>query len=437
MRVLILTLSSDFLDDPLVFPYLGALTLVQVAKNVGASFVYDASFKPGDEVKYSDVDVVAISATTPQAVEAYQVKDIFKALGKKVIIGGSHATYYSDICEEHGFDAIVVGDGEKAFYKLLKGEIPFDGQVIRENIEMTDYVIPYRDKALLNEYKYYLNGELATTLMSSRGCPNQCAFCESSSTKCKKVSEKVFYEEVKFLVKDCGYRALMIFDDVFTLSVKGLERYLEVLRIFHNQYGVIFRCFTHANIIARYPVMIEMLKEAGCVEVGVGMESASDRMLRIVNKKTTSAELNGLVLGMAKAGIRIKAFFMIGLPGESVRDLEETEKFIRFYRGLYPDLFDFDLTVFFPYRGTAIGNSLRSGSKEYGIRLKEGLTWGEVDRSTYGAYKKKLGASDIVIETYEWARNEVLMSANKIALLKEHIYMYSSRMQNLKVGVGR
>lgn len=96
--------------------------------------------------------------------------------------------------------------------------------------------------------------------------------------------------------------------------------------------------------------------------------------------------------------MRVKAFFILGLPGETEQTAQKTVDFIRKYRTKYPDSFRFDLTVFFPYRGTLIGDKARLGNT-FDIKPRQGLSWSEIDSGTYGAYKKKRGAADIVIET--------------------------------------
>jgi len=188
-----------------------------------------------------------------------------------------------------------------------------------------------------------------------------------------------------------------------------------------------------------------MLAEAGCVELGFGAESASQIMLDKIGKKTKVEELHSFVENSVKAGISVKAFFMIGLPGETKETFKQTHDFISKYRELYPDHFDFDLAVFFPYKGTKIGRivrlpegiAIKIDGKEYlreDIQLRPALDldWQRIDNGNFGAYKKKSGESDIVVETYDWLKKKVLLSSKEICKLKEDTMLLSGRYTNSK-----
>ena len=167
--------------------------------------------------------------------------------------------------------------------------------------------------------------------------------------------------------------------------------------------------------------MIEILKATGCIEVGFGAESASQKILDIVQKRTTVEQMHNLCHRFLSAGIKVKSFFMIGLPGESEEDARQTETFIRRWFRKYPDMYGYDLCAFFPYRGTLIGDSIRRKEDAYDLRLIEGLSWPEVDTGEYGAYKKVGGDSDLIIETYDWKSKQVLLSAKRIQAIKNNL----------------
>ncbi len=405
-RILLATLDSPFLDDQFVFPYLGTLYLMAVAKRVGADVTYTDKIGPylsrlGEFADRRDFDVVAFSCTTPQSQGVYLLCRVLKKVNPNVIvmIGGPHATHYLDECCEQPFDIIVTGDGERVFEELLTGKcdrlLPesTDEQLVFHDelteAEMNTYPIPYRGN--VDRYNYQLDGLQATTLVNSRGCPMRCGFCESGGTKPKWFSVEHFEAEIKSIV-DLGIKGVMIFDDLFALSIDKVKPYLEVLK----RYCMTFRCFGHAATMTKE--LAELLADSGCVEVGFGAESASQQILDTVGKGTKAWQLCYFVNTAIKAGMKVKAFFIIGLPGETERTARQTIIFIRKYREKYPDMFDFDCTVFFPYKGTQIGDAARNGGG-YDIRPRQGLTWSEIDSNGYGAYKKKNGAADIVIET--------------------------------------
>jgi len=396
MKILLITLDSSFMDDQYVFPYMGVLYLTAIARKVGADVTYTDDISNVDVAEY---DVVGISCMTPQGHEAYGICRFLKEKHPDIIvmIGGPHATNYLYECTQEPFDIIVTGDGEKIWEKLLTGEIEWRSdkqRVFHGNLteaEMNSYPIPTRPESH-QTYNYELNGVKTTTLVNSRGCPMACAFCESGRFKPRWFSPEHFEDEIRSIIRR-GFRGVMIFDDLFALGIEKVKPYLEILKKYH----MVFRCFGHAKTMT--PNMATELKDAGCVEMGFGAESGDQGILDTVNKRTTVEQMHAFVETVTDAGMRVKAFFILGLPGETEQTAQKTVDFIRKYRTKYPKSFTFDLTVFFPYKGTLIGDMARSGGYRFDIRPRQGMTWSEIDGNGFGVYKKKSGAADIVIET--------------------------------------
>lgn len=434
-RILLTTLDSPFLDDEYVFPYLGILYLMSTAIRAKADVYYTDKFDIN-----SDADVVGISCMTPQGSQAYSIcREIKKRHPKTmVILGGPHATHYLDECRKQPFDIIVTGDGERVFEELILGQthklasrlspkssaeqLIFHDSLTKK--EMNSYPIPLREKTYIKKYLYTLNGIKTTTLNNSRGCPMRCAFCESAGTKVKWFSPEHFKNETQNII-DLGIKGIMIYDDIFAMSLAKVKPYLEILKHFHEENGLVFRCFGHAKIMT--PELASLLYESGCVEIAFGGESASQEILDTVNKGTTVEQMHAFVETVIRAGMRVKAFFIIGLPGETEQTFKETSNFIRKYRLRYPKSFEFDLTVFFPYKGTSIGDSARRGETLFKIRPTR--EWSEIDSNGYGAYKKKKGTADIVIETYDWEKARVLLSGKRIEELRRETASLSGRYE--------
>ena len=473
-KTLLVTLDSPFLDSAYVFPYLGILYLLSVARsyglpvryldeknpvplteeNNGPQVAYTDNFKRRDLSCYAAFDVIGISCMTPQGAQAYEIcKALKKAYPEKlVMLGGPHAKFYLEKCLGQGFDLIVTGDGERIFSEMIAGDVGRLAQkaahqtsgtlVLNDTLstqQINQFPIPFRQRSYLEQYRYFLEGVPATTLVNSRGCPMSCAFCEHRNTLARWHSVEHFSAEVRDIIS-CGFNAVMIFDDLFATHPAKLKPYLETLKRYHHTNGLLFRCFGHADIISKNPQLLSMLSEAGCVEIGIGAESASQEILDHVGKKTTVSQLHACINHAARHGIKIKAFFMIGLPGETEHSFEMTFDFIRLYRRKYPNHFDFDLSVFFPFRGTLIGDALRLNPGQtistrrnrvdrtsFDLRLNPQYSWEVVDAGLMGAYKNRKGTSDMVIESYDWKSKKVLLSAEQIQELKERAMAYSGR----------
>lgn len=454
-RILLIIPNSHFLDSDLVFPHLGILHLLAVAKSVGYKVFYiNKKIKPeiengvfytdefdfDDLDYYKDFDIVGISCTTPQANTAYLIKNKIKKLNPiiKIIIGGPHAKHYAEECLSQNYDLICRGDGEAIFKDILTDSFNCFGSVITSNLcekAINEYPIPLRQKEYIDRYIYNLRGTKATTVVNSRGCPMKCGFCENSNTKCRWYSTNHFRNQIESIL-NLNIKGIMIFDDIFAVSPKKVKPYLEILKKYNKSDDLIFRCFGHAKIISKFPQLAKDLSDAGCVEMGFGAESASQRILNNVNKNTTVKEMHNFVNTVIENNINVKAFFMIGLPGETKSSANKTYEFIKYYKNKYPNNFDFDLTVFFPYKGTPIGDKLRKGDHVY-LRLIPGYTWYQVDNElSIGAYKKKKGESDIIIESYDPKDDRILLSAHDIYTIKNKIMKLSKRYKDNKIYEG-
>ncbi|MFQ5329561.1 MAG: B12-binding domain-containing radical SAM protein [Thermodesulfobacteriota bacterium] len=472
-KILISTMGSPFLDSDKVFPYLGILYLLSVAKSLGFKvkyiqrpseieehlhsfdIFYTDAVEHHDTSFYRHFDIIALSVLTPQGVEAQGLLKQIKGADREkiVIVGGPHANHYQDECLAAGYDIIVQGDGERIFKHLLEGGLvelrkyiqsPHESPsiVLKDQLSaklMSDYPIPLREREYIHSYKYELDGQMATTMVNSRGCPMGCKFCEDSRTVGRWYGVDHFEEELASIVA-LGINSVMIFDDLFALSSSRLRPYAEILQRYHRFRGLTYRCFAHARSIASDPGLIPLLSESGCIEVGFGAESGCQKILDVVGKGTTVAMNRELIDKFIAHNIKVKSFFMIGLPGETHYSAGKTYDFIKQFRRKYPTMFDFDMSVFFPYRGTLIGNAIRLADGEeiqvgrkivtnrsFDIRLIPELSWSDVDSHSYGAYKKKGGASDLIIETYDHRREKVLLKAEDIRQVKGKIMNYSKR----------
>jgi radical SAM superfamily enzyme YgiQ (UPF0313 family) len=111
-----------------------------------------------------------------------------------------------------------------------------------------------------------------------------------------------------------------------------------------------WRCLVRADIVVKHGgEFVKMMSASGCTSVGMGIESGSDKILSIVNKKET-VKTTKLAIKMIKdKGIKVKGFFILGLPGESQETLDETRMFLD-----EMELDDVDIKIYQPYRGAPI-----------------------------------------------------------------------------------
>lgn len=416
MRVLLTTLPSPFLDDDRAFPQLGILYLLSAVKEAGYPVQYLSHPCMGmggpdgvyytdkisvDGMSYEPFDIVGISAVTPQGAAARKLLALLKKYqpDRPVIIGGPHATHYYQECLDAGFDRVVVGDGEFWFTSYLRHELLSTQRALKHTMtadQMNSYPPPLREKDYLGNYGHYtLRGRPATSMIVSRGCANKCAFCEDAGTPVRWYTPEHFERQV-LDVKAAGFNAVMIYDDLFAISPTKVRPYAEILQ----KHDVIYRCFTHARSVWQFNDLPKILAGTGCVAVGFGAESMDDAILHDIGKNTTAAMNYLCVERCATAGLNVKSFFMLGLPGETPETAQKIYDFIEENREGWPNLYDFDqVSIFFPFKGTEIGDSLRAGETRFDLKLIDGFTWEEVDATALGAHKAADGKSEHITET--------------------------------------
>lgn len=340
--------KSPFLIDQRVFPPLGILYLSSFLKQYYYN-VQCLDLGYGHLMENALANIIGISFTTPQKDEAYKCLEYYKQQGKIVIAGGAHATHMPYECKKMGFDHVIIGEGELRLLQLLSELVKSDDRPnlhfehIIEDSNLDSLPYPDRESLPIAEYKYYINDRPATPIMTTRGCPGRCSFCARVSKKFRLQSAERTIKEILYVYEKHGFRAFMIYDDVFIASKARFEIISNEL----SGFSFFFRCFSRSNLIT--DDICRLMAEMGIVEVGLGVESGSWNILKR-NLKGVSPDINLRAVKLLKQyGIRSKTFIIVGLPGESHETMEETIKWIDMAQ---PD--DLDVTIFQPLPGSDI-----------------------------------------------------------------------------------
>jgi len=296
----------------------------------------------------TDADLVAITAMTPQAPRAYEIAAGFRARGKTVVMGGFHASNMPDEALSH-VDAVVVGEGEEAWPKLLA-----DFQLNRLQrsyrggglLEMGSIPVARRE---IFQGKGYL---LTNTLQTTRGCPFDCEFCSVTAFYGRKYRERPVEKvlaELESLRKSNSF-AFFVDDNLVANRAYALP-------LFQGMKGMGFKWLSHAPIdFAKDPELMRAAGEAGCVGMFVGFESLSQKTLAAMGKTTNQADA---YLDYARTfrdnGIGILGSFVLGYDGDTPelfpQILEFCEK-ARIEAAIFP--------ILTPYPGTAIRKRLEA-----------------------------------------------------------------------------
>ncbi len=403
-KFLLVSLRDPFMDSDRVMPPLGVMALQSYLLSLGIDSTIENNFDLANTEKYSEYTHIAISCMTPQKIEAYNILRAIKSMdkSKKVIIGGPHANYYLEDCIKEPFDFIVVGDGEYALKTIVEDKA--NERILNIPIteeEMNKLPLPYRDPNFLKEYNFTIQGINSSTILTAKGCPMKCAFCEDAGTKVRLYYPDNIDKQISD-VRNAGFEGIMFYDDIFAISKKRVNELSNVI----GKYNIVYRAFGHAKSMDNE--MASMLSNSGCIEMGFGAESGSQKILDIINKKTKVEENIRFVEICNKHNIKVKAFIIVGLPGEDLSSINETKKFLDFLTSnKFINKFgkeitnDFDITIYFPYKGTAIRESIDKNNKDFDIYFTRNPD------EMLGFYKGINGAAENVVRTSRLSSEEI------------------------------
>lgn len=308
---------------------------------------------------------------------ALKVKNTIKSVNPdaKVIIGGPHATLNYKQCLCDGFDCVVCGDGE---YAAEKAFLTDDLVLHPPELPLDEYPFPDRDLLDLKGYTYCLNGIRATTLLTARGCPFKCAFCCKNHKSVRLRSVESVNSEIEMLHYDYGFNALIFPEDLFIVERTRSESIMALLK----DLNITWRCLVRGDLIVKYGEdFIHTMVDSGCVDVGIGIESGSNKILSAVNKGESIETIEKAVNMLKDSGLRVKGFFVLGLPGESYDTISETNKFLGRTK-----LHDVDIKIYQPYPGTPIWDN----KDDYDIGWKDNP---DLDNMFYKGRKGEYGGS--------------------------------------------
>lgn len=162
-------------------------------------------------------------------------------------------------------------------------------------------------------------------LVTSRGCPYSCTFCsptlrQSFGRSFRAQSAEQVVDDICRLNREHGVTAFYMHDDVFSMDRERVVRICEEL--IRRRANVHWVCQTRANFVDRE--LLTLMKRAGCCAVKIGIESGSDRILRIIKKGATRKQLLEGAKAIREAGLFLTAYYMLGNPTETLEEMHET-----------------------------------------------------------------------------------------------------------------
>ena len=298
-----------------------------------------------------------------------------------IVLGGPEVRYSAENFLRYGADYIVIGEGEETMSELVRtlvmepafergaasGPLPEAANDIpgiaflkqgdfvetpeRQKIrDLNELSIPNRKKINLRQYldlwkKHH--GKNALSVSTMRGCPYTCKWCSRAvyGLSYRRRSADKVVEELLQIKETYNPDSLWFVDDVFTISHRWLTAFRDELK----KAGLIipYECITRADRLNEE--VISLLKETGCFRVWIGAESGSQKIIDLMDRRVDVNQVRDMIRLTRKHGIEAGTFIMLGYPGETEADIEET---IHHLKESNPD--HFTITVAYPIKGTEL-----------------------------------------------------------------------------------
>ena len=302
----------------------------------------------GRRVSDSAADVVGVQAMTFTLVDAIQTVRTVKSArpGAHVCLGGPHVNLYpAETLSIDGVDSLVLGEGERTFAELVNalaaGGDPAEVEgvaVLRDGRPSTTTArpleknldeLPAPARGLIDNSLYWsvlARRRPITTMMTSRGCPMKCVFCDRphlGKTFRWRGAASVVEE-----MADCarrGIHELFLYDDTFTIRRDRVLAICQEIR--RRKLDVAWDVRARASDLDDETV--RAMKSAGVTRMHVGVETGSPRVLKVIRKGITLDQAREAFELCHRYRITSLAYFMLGHPTETMEDVEMTFDFIR------------------------------------------------------------------------------------------------------------
>lgn len=390
--------------------------------SIGLAYIYSAFEEAGCEVAFQDYqcrmatvneiidyikaeqfDLVGMQTYVTNINRCLAIAELIKEAcpETRIILGGPHATIFPNMIIDHpAVDYLAISEAEFTVQELVA--------CLKEGREPKDVMgLYYKDEegrihknkrrpfckdidelptpryTIFDAANYFpavhIRGKHVHNMITSRGCPYKCTFCSATEVygnKYRYQSIERTIAEMRFLKEELGVDSLQIYDDNFTTNRKRTKELCR--RMIEEDLGLQWVCYTRADAIGDEE-MLKLMKKAGCYMIVVGIENANPRILELIRKELDLDVARKNLELARKVKINVLSSFMIGLPSETIEEIENSIQFskeLALTYATYP--------IFTPYPGTPI----RKDAEEYGVILEENLDrfsrWGDGVYSSNG-----------------------------------------------------
>jgi len=293
-------------------------------------------------------DLVAISSFSAQINEAYELADRYREVGIRTVIGGLHVSMLPDEAAQH-CDAVVIGEGEPAWLEVLEdavnGALKRRYGSLESGFDLADAPMPAFHLLDISKYN-------RLTVQTSRGCPHRCEFCASSILLTRHYKQKPME------------KVLAEIDCIQSLWKRPFIEFADDNSFVHHRYwkellphllGRKLRWFAETDIgIADDEELLDLMRESGCAQVLIGLESPVNEGLHGLEMKNDwklrkLPRYREAIHKIQSRGITVNGCFIIGLDGHTPQIFDDVFNFVQ-----ETELYEVQITLLTPFPGTPL-----------------------------------------------------------------------------------
>ncbi len=353
----------------------GIMSMSSMLKEAGhdVQLAIAAQEDPIEVAKKFQPDVLGYSTMTGSQHYYFELNTALRnSLQKPVksIFGGPHPTFFPEMINQNGVDAVCIGEGEGAIVDFanaldnggIKPDLPnwwfkIDNEIIKNPVRPLVRqlgTLPMPDRELIYSKHAATRNSPIKHFMASRGCPYSCTYCFNHAWYEIYTKEKRGYQfpvdwvinEVLWVKERYPLEQVVFLDDLFIIFVDWLEEFAEK---FPKQVGLPFFANVRSNLLN--PEKVALLKKAGANTVSMGIEAGNDRLRNDLLKRKMSRDT---IIEAGKmlddAGINLTSTNILALPTATIEDDFETVRLNAQAKVKYAHAF-----LFQPYPATELG----------------------------------------------------------------------------------
>jgi len=377
----------------------------------------------GDNIYMDDVDLVGISAMTPQAHTAYKISDHYKQKGIKVVMGGIHASVLPTEALQH-VDSICIGEGDAVWKDIIRDAQTNKLREIYKSDELFDMSkIPNTRSDLVKKKRTTFGHSI---IQATRGCPYSCEFCITSTLFGNKYRTRPVENVIEEIRKENNSLTVFIDDNIFG-DLEYSEKLFKALIPLKTKWAG----QASLKMATKDEALLKLARKSGCAGLFVGIESINNlaKENRCISNKLGSEDLSDVskkIKMILSNGIIVQSSIIFGLDGDDIYTFERTIDFLE-----TNDVSFSSFCILTPYPGTKLyerfkkqGRLLHEDWSQYNNQhvvfqptnmspeqLKEGSDWAGNRLHTMGSIIKRF-KSNWRMPIFYWGMNLYTRTSN-------------------------